>query len=241
MTTTDRTKSTDAGAPALRLFPRASTRERFRLPFKKEKSLDLFLQALQFEVENRCGKLKLTENVLMQAEKVVGFLTTISRASGLLFCGGVGCGKTSFARAIQHLLNRLNMPCEDPRYHWKLTMMTARQIADLSRREYKGWENLCRCDMLAIDDIGRESLDVSDFGNILNPIVDLLEYRYDKQLFTILTTNLTPTQIRERYEERMADRFNEMFVKIIFRDPSFRPLENVSPEETSETEEPQTQ
>jgi DNA replication protein DnaC len=61
-----------------------------------------------------------------------------------------------------------------------------------------------------------------DFGNVLCPIVDLLTKRYDMQLFTIITTNLTPSEIREKYGDRIADRMNEMMVKIIFNNDTYR-------------------
>ena len=53
-------------------------------------------------------------------------------------------------------------------------------------------------------------------------MVDLLTRRYDKQLFTIITTNLTPQEIRAKYGDRIADRFNEMMVKIVFENPTYR-------------------
>lgn len=50
--------------------------------------------------------------------------------------------------------------------------------------------------MLAIEDMGREPTEVLDYGNILNPVIDLIEYRYDAQLFTVITTNLNKKEIR---------------------------------------------
>ena len=76
--------------------------------------------------------------------------------------------------------------------------------------------------MLAIDDLGTEPVEVLDYGNVLYPIVDLLTRRYDRQLFTVITTNLTSEEIRAKYGERIADRLNEMMTKIVFRDSSFR-------------------
>lgn len=76
--------------------------------------------------------------------------------------------------------------------------------------------------MLAIDDLGIEERDVHSYGNVMSPIVELLTYRYDKQLFTIISTNLTPPEIRAKYGDRIADRLNEMMVKIVFAAPSYR-------------------
>jgi DNA replication protein DnaC len=52
--------------------------------------------------------------------------------------------------------------------------------------------------------------------------VEMLTKRYDMQLFTIITTNLTPSEIREKYGDRIADRMNEMMVKIIFNNDTYR-------------------
>ncbi len=52
-----------------------------------------------------------------------------------------------------------------------------------------------------------------DYGNVLYPITELLTTRYDRHLFTILTTNLTPSEIRPRYGDRIADRLNDMMGK----------------------------
>ena len=76
--------------------------------------------------------------------------------------------------------------------------------------------------MLAIDDLGIEPAEVMDYGNILNPVIDLISYRYNEQLFTIVTTNLNPKQIRDKYGDRIADRFNEMMKKVIFENDSYR-------------------
>jgi DNA replication protein DnaC len=92
----------------------------------------------------------------------------------------------------------------------------------MMKADYQAWEKLCQVDMLAIDDLGIEPVEVMDFGNVLCPVVDLLTKRYDMQLFTIITTNLTPSEIREKYGDRIADRMNEMMVKIIFNNDTYR-------------------
>lgn len=53
-------------------------------------------------------------------------------------------------------------------------------------------------------------------------MVELLEYRYNNQLFTAITTNLTPKEVREKYGNRIADRFNEMMQVIIFDNDTYR-------------------
>ncbi len=76
--------------------------------------------------------------------------------------------------------------------------------------------------MLAIDDMGVEATEVLDYGNALTPIKDLIEYRYDAQLFTMISTNLTAEEVRKKYEARIADRFNEMWEVLVFENPTYR-------------------
>ena len=76
--------------------------------------------------------------------------------------------------------------------------------------------------MLGIDDLGTEPSEVLDYGNIYTPVIDLLTKRYEEQLFTIITTNLTPQQIRGHYDDRIADRLNEMIKKIVFNNCTYR-------------------
>ena len=77
-------------------------------------------------------------------------------------------------------------------------------------------------DVLCIDDVGLEPTEVLDFGNAINPVIEILEQRYRNQLFTFITTNLTPKQIREKYGDRIADRFNETMKCIVYENPTFR-------------------
>lgn len=40
--------------------------------------------------------------------------------------------------------------------------------------------------------------------------------RYDAQLFTVFTANLEPKDIRQRYDDCIANRLNEMMMKIVY-------------------------
>ena len=92
----------------------------------------------------------------------------------------------------------------------------------MGKTDYKAFIQLSQKKMLGIDDLGTEPREVMDFGNVVTPVIDLLTMRYDEQLFTIITTNLTPKQIREHYGDRIADRLNEMGERIVFKNSSYR-------------------
>lgn len=140
---------------------------------------------------------------------------------GILLCGVPGNGKTTLMLAIRSLINFLDITDS---YNEKMSVyrIDAREIARLSNEDFAKFEKIRSKKMLAIDDMGLEPAEVMDYGNILNPVVDLLSYRYDEQLFTIVTTNLKPNEIRQKYGDRIADRFNEMMERIIFYNGSYR-------------------
>ena len=99
--------------------------------------------------------------------------------------------------------------------------MDAKEVQQYAR-DQKAFQDLRQCELLAVEDMGREPLEVLDYGNVLNPVVDLLEYRYNNQLFTFITTNLRADEIRKKYGDRIADRFNEMLEVIVFGGDTYR-------------------
>ena len=197
-------------------------RERFRLPFSKEDAITALVMAVKTEVEFRQRQFVVTDELKNQLAQMADFLTSGCSKFGILLCGTCGNGKSTLVKAFQSLLNTLNLRNELRKENWGIRIITAREIANLCKTDFKAWHNLTREPMLGIDDLGTEPLEVLDYGNVLNPVVDLLMKRYDEQLFTLITTNLRPQEIREKYGERMADRFNEMMEKIIYKNESYR-------------------
>jgi DNA replication protein DnaC len=197
-------------------------RERFKLPMTKDQALELLLASVKCEVEYRHRQLVISDTVKAQVETMADWLTSDSPKFGILLCGGCGNGKTTLVKAFQQLLCCLNLRDEYNRTTYGMQIKDARQIVRIIKSDYQAWENLCKVEMLAIDDLGIEPIEIMDFGNVMYPIIDILTKRYDMQLFTIITTNLTPAEIREKYGDRIADRMNEMMVKIIFNNPTYR-------------------
>lgn len=133
---------------------------------------------------------------------------------GLLLMGQVGTGKTTIAEVLQRMC-AVAMGRHEGIFHpgeaeaYTLYIRTARQIVagSCSRRDF---EALMRKPMLAIDDLGTEPLDSCSFGNYSQPLVELLDYRYSRRLMTVITTNLPPSILSERYGDRTVDRLREM-------------------------------
>ena len=196
------------------------TKESFKLPFEESQVIDMLTASYMAEVEYRHRK-------YIEDPELIDRITTAARwlinqkRFGILLCGVPGNGKTTLMLAIRSLINFLDITDS---YNEKMSVyrIDAREIARLSNEDFAKFEKIRSKKMLAIDDMGLEPAEVMDYGNILNPVVDLLSYRYDEQLFTIVTTNLKPNEIRQKYGDRIADRFNEMMERIIFYNGSYR-------------------
>ena len=205
----------------LALLQRKPTTNRFNLPMTCSQAKDSMKAAVMAEVERRQMKFAENEALDKQLSLMAEWLTTNDHRFCLLLCGKCGNGKSTLVKAFQNLLNLLGLRDE---YGNTIgfSIVDAREIAWMCRDRHQEWRALSRRNMLAIDDLGTEPVEIQDYGNHLSPVIDLLYKRYDGQLFTIITTNLTPKEIRERYGERIADRLNEMAFRIVFDNDTYR-------------------
>jgi DNA replication protein DnaC len=211
------------------LLRRKITKVRFRIPLSEERTERLLIAAYSAEVEYRQEKFSPDEPTQKNIKRVSMALTESKPKFGLLLCGVPGNGKTTMVYALQNTINYLSdnhvfdsmYQYEDERNAVDLPIIDAREVVE-SSKNYQGFVALKRKPFLAVEDIGREPTEVLEYGNVLNPVIDLLEYRYANQLFTVVSTNLTPKQVREKYGNRIADRFNEMMSVVIFGNNSYR-------------------
>lgn len=199
-------------------------RVHFKLPMTADVAERLLLGAVKAEAELRGRKFVMSEPLRQQARQIAGYLTSDGPTFGLLLCGSCGNGKTTFVKAFQQLVNALNMRVDDSVERYGMRIVNARDLVRICKKDYDQWRELCNSRMLAVDDFGTEPAESTDFGNVVYPLADLLTTRYDRCLFTILTTNLAPQEIRAKYGDRIADRLNEMMGKVIFDNASYRTM-----------------
>lgn len=139
----------------------------------------------------------------------------------LMLYGGVGSGKTTMLSAFCRMIQQLyysNVSYERKGFQWENAMT----ISNWSVNNPNRYEEFKRCEWAAIDDIGTEPSEVSSYGNILYPIKDIIMYRYENDLITIISTNLTPKLLTEKYGARIGDRLAEMMQIIRFNETSYR-------------------
>lgn len=153
-------------------------------------------------------------------------LEQIDRTFGMLLTGQPGNGKSTLISALQKIISLLNMrdpsaPSTEIR-DLCLPVYTAPQIVNIFTQNKIQFDQMCKKHILAIDDVGTESLEVLQYGNIYSPIKELIYSRYNDHLFTILSTNLNAIDFAEKYGSRIEDRTKEMFRVFKFPNKTFR-------------------
>jgi DNA replication protein DnaC len=153
-------------------------------------------------------------------EKVAKWLTGDYKV-GLLLYGSIGSGKSTMARAICSLIGILfnsAISAERKGVYRLSALELAKSVAD----DPAYFNKLKNQELMFIDDIGTEPANVKSWGNEFSPVVELLYARYDRQLFTIATSNLGEQEFEERYGMRIYDRIQEMFERVHYQNKSYR-------------------
>ena len=194
----------------------------FKLPMTVGEAEQYIRGAFEAQVELRGGTVEYDEMTTKNLRLVAETLAGDSHKFGLLLAGTCGNGKTTTMRAVQSVVMLLNNTYYNRRGEGiGNRLLEAKEITQLSDKDgqlaaYK------TVPVLFLDDLGREPTEVLKYGNVTSPITELLEYRYNQRLTTIVTTNLEPSEIREKYGDRIADRFNEMFAVVSYTGSSYR-------------------
>jgi DNA replication protein DnaC len=138
----------------------------------------------------------------------------------LLFTGSSGLGKTFLLHCIgERLMARGYTP-------WKLTayqLMALLRDAYFERGDPERTQLLMESPLLMIDDLGTEPMQ----ENLTIPqLFHLLNERQVGKRHTIISSNLTPSEIKARYTERLASRLLDtrttQFLRFLGRDVRLR-------------------
>lgn len=202
----------------------------FRFPseFSVQDAYILLYAALRTEVKRTGHKLLTTDSTSQVVSALAHYVTAKGRwvQTGFMFCGVPGNGKTSMLYALQSAIEWIRYKglfCHAySQYDMdNMQIVRSKQIVKIAESDglltsYK------RKPLLGIDDLGAEPGELLNYGNVQTPMIDLIEARYNARLFTVITTNLTGAQIRQKYGARIADRLNEMMHVMIFKNDTFR-------------------
>lgn len=127
---------------------------------------------------------------------------------GIMLQGKYGCGKSVILETYCMLHNHIVM-----NYSLRLPLLMFIQSIELQEQIIQQSAKSFIQRPLIIDEFGRESKTVQDFGNILRPISELLSIRADMGTLTHGTTNFTLDTLSsaEFYGGMIGDRLKMMF------------------------------
>lgn len=191
---------------------------------QKEERIDLFLdriyQANRYLHIDFLYKTFDSYSTKPEDTKKIDFLKSFysSDITGITISGNTGSGKTHLALAI--LCSEISKIIKEEnydKYRYDFRFVTSSEFARQSKintfdKTQNYFRDLEECTLLIFDDLGSES--VTDFTK--ENIFSLLDYRVNKKLKTIITTNLTMNEIKNKYHERVSSRLKEFgpFVEI---------------------------
>lgn len=149
------------------------------------------------------------------------------KRQGLYLWGGTGSGKTLLACAIlNELIFRYGLECK----YAKINRDFLSTIRDSYQKESElhGMEQTIKkqfteVEVLVLDDFGANK--ESDWAN--SQLYDLIDARYEEEKVTILTSNIPPTDWKDKAEGRIFSRLLEMTEQIHLDCPDYRESRNV--------------
>lgn len=215
----------NVGELTRRLTAQKITPPRFSLEIPERDAANGIYSAMRAEVAYRRKELVFDDATKEHIEQVARWLVESDGKSGLMMMGLCGNGKTTLMRSLSRLIEYVTETTVGYSKRTVMPIYPAKEIARMcaaADKERKDFKKLSVFEMLGIDDLGEEPKEVMSYGMIYTPLIDLICERYDRQLPTIITTNLTKEQLSEKYGVRVYDRFKEMLDIVTFTNPSYR-------------------
>ena len=122
----------------------------------------------------------------------------VTRGRALVLTGATGVGKTYAAVCVMRASAGVGM---------RVRFMDAGDLLETAREE-AAWREMTDADFLVVDDLGTEY--ANDKGGWAKGRLDrLFRDRHGQQRATVITTNLSPAELVQRYDSRIVSRLRE--------------------------------
>ena len=186
---------------------------------EKKENIESALQMLyKIQVEAR-GREFIADAPTLDKLNLAAKWLSSSQKFGLVLYGNVGSGKTMLLNSFTQLFFRTG--CFMP--HIISTTAAELQRYYVQDQSAEGLYGVAKnSKILLLDDLGCEPENCIIYGTSYHPISEIIYHRYRNQLTTILTTNLTDSELASRYGPRIMDRLEESFDFIAYTNPSYR-------------------
>ena len=136
-------------------------------------------------------------------DEIIDWMTD-TKGRGLMLMGECGLGKSTILNFVIPAIFRT-------RTNKILRSVPAKELGAVDRN---------KAPFIIIDDLGTESIK-NDYGTKIDAVADAISYAEDSSKTLLITTNLTPQALKERYDERTLDRLRKCKV-VIIKGKSFR-------------------
>ncbi len=194
---------------------------RFRVGLSWEEFLILFSESANYILRKRgCSRTfevdEVNRPIIEQLWLYVGYNPAFKGDlnKGLMMQGSIGVGKSLLMESFAFLQNRLahRTKAENGESYKGTQFIHSTELAERFKSAERGVRSFSKC-TLVIDEFGREPKSVMDYGNVMNPMAELISVRADSAVITHGTTNYKLERLAsdEFYGEMIGDRMRSMF------------------------------
>mgnify|MGYP003657077585 FL=1 len=136
-------------------------------------------------------------------DKIIDWMVD-TKGRGLMLMGDCGTGKSTILNYVipaifRTITNKI------------LRSVSAKELGEVERN---------KSPFIIIDDLGTESIK-NDYGTKIDAVADAISYAEDSSKTLLVTTNLTPKALDDRYSDRTLDRLRKCKV-VVIKGKSFR-------------------